>query len=58
MQRAECASCRSIGVLDYHFKRRIMNVINMDVRLEILSHPQKQCDNLLQIVVPKQETIL
>ena len=28
--------------------RRTMNLISLEVRLEILSHPHKQCDNLLQ----------
>ena len=34
-QQADCASCR-IAVLEYHFKCRMMNIINIDVRLKIL----------------------
>jgi len=58
MQQAECAVSPRLDVLDYHFKRRMMNIIPLDVRLEILSHPEQQCNNLLQIFVSKQVTIL
>ena len=46
-------------VLEYRIKRRFMNIINADVRYhhEILGHPQKQCDNLVQMVVPSKMDI-
>ena len=58
MQQAECAVFPRLDVLDYHFKRRMMNIIPLDIRVATLSHPEQQCHNLLQIVVCKQVTIL